>query len=199
MYIVNRGGSIMEITRDKAFELLKEYVDSDSLLKHCFAVEASMRGYAKKLGKDVETWGACGLLHDLDFQKYPETHPDKGAKILEEQGYPDDFVIAVKAHARTDEVPRDTMMAKALYALDELSSFVVACALVRPTRLEGMKVKSVKKKLKDKAFAKAVDRDQIKNSAEDLGVDFSEHIQTVINSLQEREEELKSEGYSLLD
>lgn len=189
----------MEITREKAFELLKEYVKSESLIKHCLAVEASMRGYAKKFGEDVETWGVCGLLHDIDFEQYPEEHPLKGVEILKEKGYPEDFVMAVKGHADRTGTPRETLMAKTLYAIDEISSFVIACVLVRPTKFEGLKVKSVKKKLKDKAFAKAVDRGQIKKSAEELGVELSEHIQTVINALTEREEELKKEGLSLID
>ncbi len=187
----------VEITREKAFELLKEYVESDSLIKHCFAVEASMRGYAQKFGEDVEVWGACGLLHDLDFEKYPDVHPSKGVEILREKGYPEDFVMAVKGHARTG-VTRDTKMAKTLYAVDELSSFVIACVLVRPNKFEGLKVKSVKKKLKDKAFARAVDRDQIKDSAEELGVEMTEHIQTVIDALTQREDELQKMGLSLI-
>ncbi len=186
-----------KITREEAFDLLKEYVQSESLIKHCLAVEASMRGYAKKFGEDVEIWGACGLLHDLDFEKYPDVHPAKAVEILREKGYPEEFVMAVKGHARTG-VTRDTKMAKALYAVDELSSFVIAAVLVRPTKFEGLKVKSIKKKLKDKAFAKAVDREQIKSSAEELGVELSEHIQTVIDSLTERQKELEDMGLSLI-
>lgn len=189
----------MEITREKAFDLLKQYVDSNSLIKHCLAVEASMRGYAKKFGQDVEAWGACGLLHDIDFEKYPEEHPLKGVEILKENGYPEDFIMAVKGHADRTNTPRETNMAKTLYAVDELSSFVIACVLVRPNKFEGLKVKSVKKKLKDKAFAKAVDREQIKQSAQELGVDLTEHIQTVIDSLVQREEELQKEGLSLIE
>ncbi|WIF95218.1 HDIG domain-containing metalloprotein [Caminicella sporogenes] len=188
----------MEITREKAFALLKQYVNSNSLIKHCLAVEASMRGYAKKFGQDVETWGACGLLHDIDFEKYPEQHPLKGIEILKENGYPEDFIMAVKGHADKTNTPRETNMAKTLYAVDELSSFVIACVLVRPNKFEGLKVKSVKKKLKDKAFAKAVDREQIKQGAQELGVDLTEHIQTVIDSLVQREEELQKEGLSLI-
>jgi len=189
----------MDITRDKAFELLREYVDSISLLKHCFAVEAAMRGYARKFNEDVEVWGACGLLHDIDFEKYPEEHPYKGVEILREKGYPEEFIMAVKGHGDYTNTPRDTKMAKTLYAVDELASFVVACALVRPEKFNGLKVKSVKKKLKDKAFAKAVDREQIQRGAEELGVELSEHIQTVIDSLVQREDELNRLGYSLID
>lgn len=188
----------MEITREKALELLKEYVDSSSLIKHCLAVEGSMRGYANKFDEDVELWGACGLLHDIDFEKYPDEHPLEGVKILREKGYPEEFIMAVQGHGDHTNTPRETKMAKALYAVDELSSFVIACVLVRPNKFEGLKVKSVKKKLKDKAFAKAVDREQIKKSAEELGVDLTEHIQNVIDSLVKREEELNSMGESLI-
>ena len=188
----------MEIKRDKAFKLLKEYVGSHSLIKHCLAVEASMIGYAKKFGEDVETWASCGLLHDIDFEKHPEEHPLIGVEILRELGYPEDFLMAVKGHGDHTNTPRETLMAKTLYAVDELSGFVIACVLVRPNRFEGLKVKSVKKKLKDKAFAKAVDREQIKRGADEMGVDLTEHIQTVIDSLVEREEELKEQGLSLI-
>lgn len=189
----------MEIKRDKAFELLKQHVDSHSLLKHCLAVEASMIGYAKKFGEDVETWASCGLLHDIDFQKHPEEHPLIGVEILREKGYPEDFLMAVKGHGDHTNTPRETLMAKTLYSVDELSGFVIACVLVRPNRFEGLKVKSVKKKLKDKAFAKAINREQIKKSADELGVDLTEHIQTVIDALVQREEELKEQGLSLID
>jgi putative nucleotidyltransferase with HDIG domain len=188
----------MEIKRDKSFELLKEYVESSSLLKHCLAVEASMIGYAKKFGEDVELWASCGLLHDIDFEKYPEEHPLIGVDILRDKGYPEDFVIAIKGHADRTGTPRETLLAKTLYAVDELSSFIIACVLVRPNKFEGLKVKSVKKKLKDKGFAKAVNREQIKTSAEALGVDMTEHIQTLIDALVQREEELKEQGLSLI-
>lgn len=189
----------MEIKRNEAFELLKEYVDSKSLLKHCLAVEASMRGYAEKFDENIEVWSSCGLLHDIDFEKYPDEHPLKGVEILTEKGYPEDFVMAVKGHADRTNTPRETLMAKALYAVDELSGFVIACVLVRPNKFEGLKVKSVKKKLKDKAFAKAVDRDQIRSSAQELGVELTEHIQTVIDALVKREKELKEQGLSLIE
>lgn len=183
--------------RKIAWNLLNEYVESESLIKHSLAVEASMIAYAKKFDKDVEKWSICGLLHDIDFEKYPEQHPNKGVEILREKGYPEDLVMAVKGHADMN-TKRETLMAKTLYAVDELSSFIVACALVRPTKLEGMKPKSVKKKFKAKSFAQAVNRDQIKNSAKDLGVEMNEHLKTVIEGLQNREEELKQEDLSLL-
>ncbi|MCT4620358.1 MAG: HDIG domain-containing protein [Marinisporobacter sp.] len=188
----------MEITRENAFNLLKEHVQSDSLVKHCLAVEASMRGYAKKFNEDVERWGACGLLHDVDFEKYPDTHPLEGVDILKSHGYDDEFVMAVKGHSNSTHTPRETPLAKALYAVDELSGFVIACVLVRPNKFEGLKVKSIKKKLKDKAFAKAINRDQIKESSEELGIDLTEHIQTVVDALILREKELNEMGMSLI-
>ncbi|WP_066497693.1 HD domain-containing protein [Abyssisolibacter fermentans] len=184
--------------RDVAMKQLREHVDSDSLLKHSLAVEASMRGYAKKFDETVERWGACGLLHDIDFQKHPDEHPLVGVEILRDLGYDEEFVMAVKGHSDATNTPRETKLAKTLYAVDELSSFIIACVLVRPTKFEGLKIKSIKKKLKDKAFARAVDREQIKKSAEELGIDLNEHIQTVMDALLVREEELQKEGLSLI-
>lgn len=188
----------MIISREKSWELFKKYVDSESLIKHSLAVEASMIKLAKIFNEDVELWSCCGLLHDIDFQKYPEQHPIMGPEILKEAGYSDEFCIAIKGHSDETNTPRTTKMAKSLYAIDQLSSFIVACALVRPTKFEGMKVKSVKKKMKDKAFAKAVDRDGLKKGAEELGVELSELIQYVIDGLVEREKELNDIGMSLL-
>ncbi|PAB57735.1 HD domain-containing protein [Anaeromicrobium sediminis] len=188
----------MEIMRENALSLLKEHVEADSLMKHCLAVEASMRGYAKKFGEDVERWGACGLLHDVDFEKYPDTHPLPGTEILKDSGYDDEFVTAVKGHSNSTNTPRETTLAKTLYSVDELSGFVIACVLVRPNKFEGLKVKSIKKKLKDKAFAKAINRDQIKESADELGVDLTEHIQTVVDAIVLRETELNEMGMSLI-
>ena len=188
----------MNNSREKAWELFTQYVDSESLIKHSLAVEASMIKLAKVFGEDVETWSCCGLLHDIDFQKYPDQHPVKGPEILKEAGYSDEFCLAIKGHSDETNTPRTTKMAKSLYAIDQLSSFVVACALVRPTKFEGLKVKSVKKKMKDKAFAKAVDRDGLKKGAEELGIELSELTQYVIDGLIEREEELKEINKSLL-
>lgn len=187
----------MKICREKSYKLLRQYVKSSNLLKHVLAVEAAMIGYAKKFEEDSEIWATCGLLHDIDFEKYPENHPFKGVEILRENGYPEGFILAIQGHADENTI-RETCMAKTLYAVDELSSFIIACALVRPNKLEGMKVKSVKKKLKDKAFARAVNRESIISSAEELGVDMSEHIQTVIDSLVNREAELNKTGLSML-
>lgn len=185
--------------REKAFELLKEYTKSDSLIKHAFAVEAGMRAYAKKYGADEDRWAAVGLLHDIDYEMYPENHPLKGAEILKEAGYDDEFVKAVKSHADYTDTERDSQMAKVLYAVDEFASFIVTVALVRPTKLEGMKYKSVKKKFKSKAFAEAIDRDHLEKSVEELGEDFVEHVNLLIKELQNHEAYLKAKGYTLVD
>lgn len=188
----------MEITREKTLEDLKEYVDSDSLMKHSLAVEAAMLKLGKYYEEDTNLWGCCGLIHDIDFQKYPDQHPVIGPKILSDKGYPEDFCLAVKGHSDETNTPRITNMAKSLYAVDQLASFIVACALVRPTKFEGLKVKSVKKKIKDKAFARAVDREELKKGSEELGIEFTELIQLIIEGLTEREEELNKIELSLL-
>lgn len=188
----------MGYTRDEAVSLLNKHVKSKSLTGHCLAVEGSMRGYAKHFGEDVERWGMCGLLHDIDFEEYPEQHPMPGVGMLKEYGFDDNFVKAVEGHASEKRELRDDNMSKALFAVDELSGFVIACVLVRPNRFEGLKVKSVKKKLKDKAFAKAINRDQIHSSAEEIGVELSEHIQIVIDALVTREKELNEMNLSLI-
>lgn len=188
----------MDFTRDEAVKLLEKHVKSKSLIGHCLAVEASMRGYAKHFGEDVERWGMCGLLHDVDFEEYPEQHPIPGLDILKDAGFDDEFVNAVEGHAAEKIDLRDTKLAKTLFAVDELSGFVIACVLVRPNKFDGIKLKSVKKKLKDKAFAKAVNRDQIRSSAEELGIELGEHIQIVIDAIVEREKELNELDLSLI-
>jgi putative nucleotidyltransferase with HDIG domain len=173
-------------TREEALALLHEYTESESLRRHAYAVEAAMRAYAEKYGEDVEKWGITGLLHDFDYEKYPtpEGHTIVGAKILEELGYPEDVIYAIRAHADYNNLPRNTLMAKALFACDELCGFVMAVAMVRPTRnLADVEVKSVKKKLKDKAFARGVNREDVYKGAEELGVDLDEHIAFVIQAL----------------
>jgi putative nucleotidyltransferase with HDIG domain len=185
--------------REEALELLKKYTKSDSLIKHAFAVEAGMRAYAKKYGADEDRWAAVGLLHDVDYEMYPEEHPLKGVEILEAAGYDDAFVKAVKAHADYTGTERDSQMAKVLYAVDEFASFIVTVALVRPTKLEGMKYKSVKKKFKSKAFAEAIDRDHLEKSVEELGEDFVDHVNLLINELQNHEAYLNERGYSLVE
>lgn len=184
--------------RETAFGFLQEHVETKRLLKHSFAVEAAMRQYAKIKNEDVERWGACGLLHDIDFEKHPDNHPGPGLDWLKEYGFDEEFVAAVKGHG-ADDFERNSDMAKTLYAVDELASFVIAAALVRPTKFEGLKVKSIKKKLKDKAFAAAVSRDGINKGAEEIGIEITEHIQNVIDGLVAHEEMLKELGWSLID
>ena len=186
------------VTRDQAWVLLKEFVETDSLRKHALAVEAAMRGYARQLGENEEVWAALGLLHDLDYEKFPDKHPYVAVDLLEHRNFPDEFVLAVKGHADYTETPRESLMAKMLYACDELASFIVAVALVRPNGFEGLEAKSVRKKMKDKAFARAVNREEIASGAEALGIDLMTHIQTVIDALKVREDALKAEGLSLL-
>lgn len=182
-----------EVSRDDAWRLVTEWVASDSLRKHLLAVEASMRAYARKWGEDEELYAVTGLVHDLDYERYPDLdtgHPRYALKQLETLGYPQEVIDAVAGHADFLEVPRETQLAKTLYAVDELSSFVAACALVRPTGIEGMKPKSVKKKLKQPSFAAAVDRDQVQRGIDELGVDADEHMALIIAALAERADEL---------
>jgi putative nucleotidyltransferase with HDIG domain len=184
-------------TRDQAWDLVCEWVDSDSLRKHLLGVEAAMRAYARKYGEDEERWAVTGLVHDLDYERYPDLetgHPRYALKELEERGYPQDVIDAVAGHAEFMGVPRETLMAKTLFAVDELSGFIAACALVRPTGIEGMKPKSVKKKLKQPSFAAGVNRDEVQRGAEELGVDFDEHVAFVIAAMAERADELGLTG-----
>lgn len=179
------------MNRDNALALLKTYTKSDSLLKHAFGVEQAMKCYAKKYGEDVLKWQITGLLHDFDYEKYPamEEHPFKGAEILKSEGYPDDVIDAILGHADYSGVERKTLMAKTLFASDELTGFLMACAYVRPDKkISNIELKSVKKKLKDKSFARGVNRDDIEKSVAELGVDKDEHIQFMIKSLSEIED-----------
>ena len=180
------------MNREESWELLGEWTESDSLRKHMLAVEAAMRAYAREFGEDEEKWGITGLLHDMDYEKHPtpDEHPMVGVGELEKRGYPVDVLHAIKAHADYLDVPRDTLMAKTLYAVDELSGFIVACALVRPEGLEGLRAKSVRKKMKQKSFAAAVNREDIVRGAEELGVDLNEHIEFVAGALRERSDVL---------
>jgi len=182
-----------EPTRDDAWALVCEWIASDSLRKHVLGVEAAMREYARKDGEDEELWAIAGLVHDLDYERFPDLetgHPRHALSELEARGYPAEVIDAVAGHADFMNVPRETRLARTLYAVDELSGFVAACALVRPTGIEGMKPKSVRKKLKQPSFAAKVDRDQIRRGIEELGVDENEHIQLVIDALEERADEL---------
>jgi len=174
------------VTREEAWELLNDYTKKEGLIKHALAVEAMMRAYAKKFGEDEETWGVVGLLHDFDYEKYPTAadHPFRGNEILKEKGFPEELRNAIMAHAPYTGVPRDTLIAKALFAVDELSGFITAVALVRPSKkVADVKVKSIRKKFKDKAFAAAVSRDDIKTGIEELGVDETEHLQLCIDAM----------------
>jgi len=176
----------MEPTRDQAWELFCEWTESDSLRKHALAVEACMVAYAGVWGEDPAAYAITGLVHDLDYERHPDLetgHPRIAMAELEKLGYPQEIIDAVAGHAPYLGVPRETTMAKTLFAVDELSGFVGACALVRPTGIEGMKVKSVRKKLKQPSFAAKVDRGEIAQAIEELGVDETEHIQRVIDAL----------------
>jgi putative nucleotidyltransferase with HDIG domain len=180
-------------TRDQAWDLVCEWVESDSLRKHLLGVEAAMRAYAREYGEDEELWAVTGLVHDLDYERYPDLetgHPRHALNELEQRGYPQAVIDAVAGHAEFMGVPRETQMAKTLFAVDELSGFIAACALVRPTGIEGMKPKSVKKKLKQPSFAAGVNRDEVQRGAEELGVDFDQHVAFVIAAMAERAEEL---------
>jgi predicted hydrolase (HD superfamily) len=176
--------------RNEAWDLLCEYTEGDNLRKHALAVEAAMRACAKQYGSakdDADEWGMVGLLHDFDYEKFPsaDQHPFTGANILCGRGYSERFIRAIMGHATYTGVPRDTAMARALFATDELCGFLVACALVRPNKsLDDLEVSSVKKKLKDKAFARSVNRDDIRQGVEELGVELDTHIRFVIDALR---------------
>jgi putative nucleotidyltransferase with HDIG domain len=175
------------VNRDQNLALLREYTQSESLIKHMLAVEAAVRAYARKFGEDEEKWATVGLLHDFDYERWPNPpdHPLKGAAILKEHGYPDDVIYAIKSHADyLTDCPRVSRLDKTLYACDELCGFITACALVRPTRLEDLTAKSVRKKMKTPAFAANVNRDDITRGAADLGVDLDEHITFCIEAMQ---------------
>ena len=181
------------MTREKAWELFCEWTASDSLRKHVLGVEGAMLAYAREGGHDEELWAATGILHDLDYERYPDLetgHPRMAIAELRARGYPDELVDAVAGHADFMDVPRETALARTLYAVDELSGFIAACALVRPTGIIGMKPKSVKKKLGQPSFAAAVDREAVRRGAEELGVDFDEHVGRVIAAMEERADEL---------
>jgi len=184
-------------TRDSAWELLTEWTQKENLLNHARAVEAAMRSYARRFEEDEELWAVTGLVHDLDYEKHPtaEEHPRVGARILEENDYPQEVIDAVLGHAPYTGVPRETLMAKALFAVDELTGFIVAVALVRPSRsIHDVKVKSVTKKFKDRSFAALVSRDDIAEGAADLGLEVSEHVGVVLEAMQGIAAEIGLEG-----
>jgi putative nucleotidyltransferase with HDIG domain len=175
------------MNRADAFALLTEYVSDQSLVRHCLAVEAAMRAYASKLGEDEEKWGIVGLLHDFDYERWPNPpdHPLKGSQILHERGYPDDVIYAIKSHADyLPDCPRIRPIEKALYACDELAGLITATALLRPGGIMDLTASSVKKKMKAKGFARNVNRDDIERGAADFGVDLTEHIQFEIDAMK---------------
>jgi putative nucleotidyltransferase with HDIG domain len=179
----------VEVSRDQAWELFCEWTESDSLRKHVLGVEAAMVAYAREYGEDEELWAATGILHDLDYEKHPDLetgHPRVALEELRKLGYPNELVEAVAGHASFLGVPRVTPLAKTLFAVDELSGFIAACAMVRPTGIVGLTPKSVKKKLKQPSFAAGVNREEVRAGAEELGVDFDEHIAKVIAAMEER-------------
>ena len=172
--------------RSHAWNLVCEYTQSESLRRHMLAVEAAVRAYARKFGADEEQWGLVGLLHDFDYERWPDPpdHPLQGSKILASHGYSDEIIYAIKSHADyLPDCPRVSKLDKTLYACDELAGFISACAMVRPEGVRGLEAKSVKKKLKAKGFAASINRDDITRGAADLGVDLDEHIQFVIDAL----------------
>lgn len=175
------------LNRDEALALLREYTKNENLVKHALAVEAAMCAYARKFGEDEEKWRVTGLLHDFDYEQFPDLHDHaaKGAEILKEMGYPEDLVYAVHAHNDAHGLERNTLLAKTLYAVDELTGFIIAVALVRPNKkIEEVKLKSIKKKFKDKAFARQVNREEIQRGAEELGVDTDEHVTLVLEAMK---------------
>jgi putative nucleotidyltransferase with HDIG domain len=176
----------MEVTRDRAWDTLTRYTKSEALLRHALAVEAAVRAYARKMGGDDEFWGATALLHDFDYEIHPtlDQHPQDGAAILREEGYPDELIESVLSHAEHLELPRDTDLKRALFACDELAGFIHACGLVRPDGIETLTPKSVKKKLKQPSFAAGVHRDEVYAGAELLGVELDDHIQTVTDAMK---------------
>ena len=187
----------VRLSRDEAWSLLAEWLQSESLRRHCLAVETAMRAYARKQGEDEELWGVVGLLHDMDYERHPDLetgHPRVALAELEKMDVDPVVIRAIASHADFLGVSRDSALEKTLYAVDELSGFVLACAYVRPEGLAGLTPKSVKKKLKQPSFAAAVNRDEVRAGAEELGVDFDEHVAFVIAALEEHSGELALDG-----
>ncbi len=188
--------------REQTLALMHEYTASDSLRKHMLAVEGAMRAYAAIFGEDEERWGTAGLIHDFDYERFPnnahsptEEHPAEGVRVLRERGYPEDILEAILGHAHYTNTPRQSKMAKTLFAVDELTGLITATTLVRPTKsVHEVDARSVRKKMKDKAFARGVNRDDVINGAQELGVDLDEHIAFVIGSMQARAADLGLAG-----
>ena len=191
-------------SRDEALALMHEYTRSDSLRKHMLAVEAAMRAYAAKFGEDAERWGLTGLIHDFDYERYPNSehsatdgHPAHGVRVLRERGWPEDILQAILGHATYSGVTRETRMAKALFAVDELTGLITATALVRPSKsLHEVDARSVRKKMKDKAFARGVNRDDVIQGAQELGVELEDHIQFVVDAMRASADSLGLAGTS---
>jgi len=191
-------------SRDSALALMHEYTQSDSLRKHMLAVECAMRAYAGKFGEDADRWGLTGLIHDFDYEKFPNAehsatdgHPAHGVRVLREKGWPEDILQAILGHGAYTGVPRETTMAKALFAVDELTGLITATALVRPSRsVHEVDARSVRKKMKDKGFARGVNRDDVINGAQDLGVELDEHIQFVVDAMRASADSLGLAGTS---
>ena len=189
-------------SRAETLALMHEYTASESLRKHMLAVEGAMRAYARKFGEDEERWGVTGLIHDFDYERFPnnahsptEEHPSEGVRILRGKGYPEDILQAILGHAQYCNTPRESQMAKTLFAVDELTGLITATALVRPSKsVHEVEAKSVRKKMKDKAFARGVSRDDVINGAAELGVDLDEHINFVIAAMQARSADLGLSG-----
>ena len=189
-------------SRADTLALMHEYTASESLRKHMLAVEGAMRAYAKKFGEDEERWGITGLIHDFDYERFPnnahsptEEHPSEGVRLLRSRGYPEEILQAILGHAQYTDTPRESKMAKTLFAVDELTGLITATALVRPSKsVHEVEAKSVRKKMKDKAFARGVSREDVVNGANELGVDLDEHITFVITSMQARSADLGLSG-----
>jgi len=188
-------------TREQALALMQEHTRNENLRRHMYGVEAAMRAYARKLDEDEELWGMTGLLHDFDYERWPNEahapdreHPTEGVRILRESGYPEEMCQAILAHAEYTGVPAGSLLARTLRAVDELAGFVVACSLVRPNGITDLEAKSVKKKMKDRSFAAAVDREAIRTGAEELGEDLTKHIQFVVDAMRAMAETLGLEG-----
>ena len=191
----------VEVTRDRAWDTLTRHTSSEALRRHALAVEASTRAYARKFGEDEEFWGATALLHDFDWEIHPtlEQHPQDGAPMLREEGYPEELIEAVLSHADHLHLPRDTKLKKTLFACDELAGFLTAVSYVKPSKsISEVDVKSVRKKLKDKAFARSVSRDDIENGARELGVDLDQHIEFCIEAMRARAADLGLAGNNTL-
>jgi predicted hydrolase (HD superfamily) len=172
------------MNRDQALDILREYTGKESLLKHALAVEAAMRAYACKFNADEEEWGICGLLHDFDYERWPDNHPQAGESILIDKGVSEPVRLAIMGHSDATGVARDTQMAQALYAVDELTGFLTAVTLVRPDRaLSQVKLKSVRKKMKDRKFAAAINREEMQQGADQLGVEFADHVALVLEAM----------------